>query len=152
MQQLVCQPLRPLEAEGGPANRHKGDHQPGHEFAQKQCGRYQDHFVEHRALGRRVDHREFTPGINTGDLLHVKREVVAEHTGRLLGGDFCHHRDVVEQSGYVVEKREQARSQVESRWAKREIVPTAVRLDQPKRASYQCSLNLNMNAYLKDNN
>ena len=54
-------------------------------------------------------------GSNTGDLLHVKRKVVAEHAGGLLGGDFGHHRDIVEYGGNVVEQCEQAGGQVESR-------------------------------------
>ena len=45
--------------------------------------------------------------INTGDLVRVKREVVAEHADGFLGGDFGHHRDV-EHGGNIVEQREQA--------------------------------------------
>jgi hypothetical protein len=33
--------------------------------------------------------------------VRVKREVVAEHADGLLGGDFGHHRDVVEHGGNV---------------------------------------------------
>jgi hypothetical protein len=53
--------------------------------------------------------------INTGYLLHVKREVVADHAGGLFDGDFGHHRDIVEHGGNVVEQREQAGGHVESR-------------------------------------
>jgi hypothetical protein len=55
-------------------------------------------------------------GINTSDLVRVKREAAADG---LLGGDFGHHRDVVEPGGNVVEQREQAGGHLESRCGKR---------------------------------
>jgi hypothetical protein len=48
--------------------------------------------------------------LHARDLLGVEREVVAQHAGRLLGGDLGHHRDVVEDRGDVVDQREQAGS------------------------------------------
>jgi hypothetical protein len=56
----------------------------------------------------RPDHQKLAVGVNPGDLLRVKGDVIAEHAGGLLGGDFGHHRDVVEHGGNVVEQGEQA--------------------------------------------
>ena len=109
---LVCQLLHPLEAEEDAADYQKRTHYRGHEHAQQQRGRHEDRLVEHRAFGHRPDHRKLTVGINTGDLLRVEGEVIADHPGGLLCGDFGHRRDVIEQVGNVVEQHEQVRGHV----------------------------------------
>ena len=81
---------------------------PGQQRCDAERSRHQDGLVDQRALGHRPHHRQFAVGLDAADLLGIQGQVVAEHAGGLLGGDFGHHADVVQQGGDVVEQGEKA--------------------------------------------
>ena len=95
--------LRPFEAQEGAAYHQQWNDQPGCEGRDQQRGRHQDRLVPQRPLGHGEHHRQFARRVDPGYLLGVEREVVAEHARGLLGRDLGHQRDVVEDSGDIVE-------------------------------------------------
>ena len=110
MQKAVGQLFGPLETQEGPAQHQQRRDGPGCHCADEQRRRHQDRLVDHRPLGHRPHHRQFTLGAYPGDLLGIQREVIAQHPRRLLGSDLGHHRHVVQDSGNVVDQGQQTGS------------------------------------------
>jgi hypothetical protein len=110
VQELVRELLDTLVAEKQTADDQQRRHQPRHKGADQQRRRHQDGLVHHRTLGHRPHHRQLAVGAHAGDLLGVERQIVAQHTGRLLGGHFGEHRHVVEDGGNVIQQGKQATS------------------------------------------
>jgi hypothetical protein len=54
-------------------------------------------------LSDRPDHRQLTLGTYPGDLFGVERQIIAQHTGRLLGGHLGQDGDVIENGRDIVE-------------------------------------------------
>jgi hypothetical protein len=85
--------------------------------------RHQDGLVEQRTLGHRPDHGQFAVGLHTGDLLRVERQVVAQHTGGLLGSEFAENGDIVQHAGDVVDKgKETAGGHARNRFPSQKVV------------------------------
>ena len=107
VQKLVCQLFEALEAQVGATHHQQWRDGPGREGADRQRGRHQDHLVAQRAQGHGPHHGQFAVGRDARDLLGVERQVVAQHTGRLLGGDLGHHGHIVQHGGDVIDQGKQ---------------------------------------------
>ena len=108
MQETVGEFFDPFKTQEGAADHQEGDNRPGRYGADEERGGHQDQLVEGGSFGDRPHHRKLAFGGDSGDLLGVQGEVVAEHAGGFFGGDFGHHRHVVEDRRDVVDQGKKA--------------------------------------------
>ena len=91
---------------------HTADHQQGRNQRRQESGkqqrkRHQNQLVDQRAFCHRPNNRQFALGRYAGYLIGVERQIVTDHTGGFFGGDFGHHRYIVQNGGNVVQKRKE---------------------------------------------
>lgn len=104
VKKLVGDLFEALEAQIGAADHQQRCDQPRRKRTDEQRGWHEDGLVQQRALGHCPDHRQFTVGLDAGDLLRIERQVVAQYAGGFLRGQ----GHVVQQCGDVVQKGKQA--------------------------------------------
>ena len=108
VEKLVGNLLKTFKTQKSPAYHQQRRDSPRRESADKQRCRYQNQLVDKRALGHGPNHRQFPVGHNTGNLLRVKRQIVAQHASGLFGRHLGQHGHVVKNAGDVVNQCKQA--------------------------------------------
>ena len=108
VQEFVRDFFKAFKTQISAAHHQQRRDRPRNESTDGQRGGHQNRLVDKRAFGDSPNHRQFTLGLDAGDLLGVERQIVAQHTGGFFGGDFGKHRHVVEHGGNVINQRKQA--------------------------------------------